>query len=117
MTERLDRLERRKLIRRRPAARDRRPVLVELTARGRALFDRARADLLGTEAALLQGLSQHDRSAVAGLLGKLAAVLEREQHTRAPSRASSSSRRFSPSTSWPSLTSSSFLPSRSRTQS
>src|SRR5215469_10178840 len=39
MTERLDRLERRKLIQRHPAARDRRSVYVELTAEGRAVID------------------------------------------------------------------------------
>jgi DNA-binding MarR family transcriptional regulator len=38
MTERLDRLERRNLIRRRPATRDRRSVLVELTPHGRTVF-------------------------------------------------------------------------------
>jgi DNA-binding MarR family transcriptional regulator len=79
MTERLDRLERRKLIRRRPASRDRRSVLVELTARGRAIFDKARADLLAAEATLLDGLSGQDRAALAGLLAKLAANLERNQ--------------------------------------
>jgi DNA-binding MarR family transcriptional regulator len=77
MTERLDRLERRNLIRRLPGARDRRSVLVELTPGGRELFDRACADLLSAEAALLDGLSARDRSALAALLGKLAAVLER----------------------------------------
>lgn len=76
MTERLDRLERRDLIQRRPAARDRRSVLVELTDHGRTVIDHAVADLLDTEAALLEGLSPKDRSALAGLLGKLAAQLE-----------------------------------------
>jgi DNA-binding MarR family transcriptional regulator len=78
MTERLDRLERRSLIRRVPAARDRRSILVELTAQGRELFDRACADLLSAEAALLEGLSAADRSALAALLTKLAALLERQ---------------------------------------
>lgn len=76
MTERLDRLERRKLIARRPASRDRRSILVELTPRGRAIFEKAHADLLGTEATLLEGLSQQDRAALAALLAKLAANLE-----------------------------------------
>lgn len=79
MTERLDRLEKRKLIRRRPASRDRRSVLVELTSRGRAAFDRVHPDLLATEAALLGGLTPRDRTALAGLLAKLAASLEQEQ--------------------------------------
>lgn len=83
MTERLDRLQRRKLIRRRPATRDRRSVLVELTPRGRALIDHAITDLLNTEAALLHGLSPADRSALAALLTKLAAALEQEHDSTA----------------------------------
>jgi DNA-binding MarR family transcriptional regulator len=85
MTERLDRLQRRNLIRRLPAAHDRRSVLVELTEPGRAVIDRAHADLLDTEAALLEGLSPADRAALAGLLGKLAALLEQEPDTTASS--------------------------------
>jgi DNA-binding MarR family transcriptional regulator len=77
MTERLDRLERRELIVRRPAARDRRSIQVELTPGGRALIDRAHADLLTAEASLLGGLVPDDRSALAGLLATLAASLER----------------------------------------
>lgn len=79
MTERLDRLEQRKLIRRRAAARDRRSVLVELTPRGRTVIDQAIADLLSTEAGLLQGLPAADRATLARLLGKLAARLEQAQ--------------------------------------
>lgn len=81
MTERLDRLEKRKLIQRRPASRDRRSVLVELTPAGRAAFDQAHPDLLAAEAELLEGLTPHDRTALAGLLAKLAASLEQEQDT------------------------------------
>lgn len=76
MTERLDRLERRDLIRRRPATRDRRSVLVELTVQGRTVIDQAHAELLDTEAALLGGLSVNDRSALSRLLTKLSALLE-----------------------------------------
>jgi DNA-binding MarR family transcriptional regulator len=79
MTERLDRLERRGLITRRPAGRDRRSVLVELTPAGRAVFDQAHPDLLATEATLLDGLSQQDRAALGCLLAKLAANLEHKQ--------------------------------------
>lgn len=78
MTERLDRLERRNLIARRPASRDRRSVQVELTPRGRAIFDKAHADLLSTEATLLEGLSRQDRATLAALLAKLAANLEQD---------------------------------------
>jgi DNA-binding MarR family transcriptional regulator len=79
MTERLDRLQRRNLIRRRPAARDRRSIQVELTAPGLALIDQAVTDLLNAEAGLLNGLPPSDRTALAGLLAKLAAALEQNQ--------------------------------------
>jgi DNA-binding MarR family transcriptional regulator len=82
MTERLDRLQRRDLITRRPAARDRRSIQVELTAAGRDLIDQAITDLLGTEAGLLDGLSPGDRTALADLLAKLAASLEHRQDSR-----------------------------------
>jgi DNA-binding MarR family transcriptional regulator len=81
MTERLDRLEKRKLIRRRPATRDRRSVVVELTPAGRAVFDEAHPDMLAAEAALLGGLAPRDRAALASLLAKLAASLEQQQDT------------------------------------
>lgn len=83
MTERLDRLERRGLITRRPAGRDRRSVLVELTPVGRALFDQAHPDLLAAEASLLEGLSRQDRATLSGLLAKLAANLEQKQGSQA----------------------------------
>jgi DNA-binding MarR family transcriptional regulator len=83
MTERLDRLERRGLIARRPAGRDRRSVLVELTPAGRALFDKVHPDLLAAEAALLDGLLPRDQASLARLLGKLAALLEQGEATRA----------------------------------
>lgn len=79
MTERLDRMQARGLITRRPAERDRRSVLVELTPHGRATFDRAQADHLATEAALLDGLSASDRAALAELLGQLAGLIEQRE--------------------------------------
>lgn len=79
MTERLDRLQHRGLITRRPAARDRRSIHVELTPAGRALIDEAHTDLLATEARLLDGLPPRDRATLAGLLARLAASLERHQ--------------------------------------
>jgi DNA-binding MarR family transcriptional regulator len=75
MTERLDRFKRRELI-------ARRSIYVELTADGRTLIDQAHTDLLATEASLLAGLSPDDRSALAGLLAKLAASLEHHQDSR-----------------------------------
>ncbi len=79
MTERLDRLEHRGLVARRPAARDRRSVLIELTPRGRAVVDQAHVDMLSTQVALLGGLSLREQSSLARLLGKLAANLEQQQ--------------------------------------
>jgi DNA-binding MarR family transcriptional regulator len=79
MTERLDRLQRRGLITRRPAARDRRSIQVELTDDGRALIDHAHTGLLAAEASLLDGLPPEDRTALAALLAKLAASLEHRQ--------------------------------------
>ena len=79
MTERLDRLQRRGLITRRPAARDRRSIHVELTPGGRTLIDQAHTDLLSTEASLLDDLPPDDRTALAALLAKLATSLEHHQ--------------------------------------
>lgn len=76
MTQILDRLERLRLIRRQPAARDRRSVLIELTAPGRALFDRVHRDLLDAEASMLTRLSQRDRTSLAELLARFAGLLE-----------------------------------------
>jgi DNA-binding MarR family transcriptional regulator len=81
MTERLDRLERRSLITRHPGGRDRRSILIELTPRGRAIFDQAHPDLLAIEATLLEGLPEKDRSVLAKLLAKLAANLEQHQNS------------------------------------
>jgi DNA-binding MarR family transcriptional regulator len=53
----------------------RRSILVELTPRGRDIFEHAHAELLATEATLLEGLPEKDRSALA----KLAASLEQSQ--------------------------------------
>jgi DNA-binding MarR family transcriptional regulator len=83
MTERLDRLARRDLIARRPAGRDRRSILVELTPHGQAIFEQAHADLLAAEATLLEGLSPRDQSSLARLLARLAARLEQDEATRA----------------------------------
>jgi len=68
MTNRLDRLERRGYVRRRPDPRDGRVVRVRLTARGRSKVDAAVGDLLDREAVLLAPLSQRERSRLAGLL-------------------------------------------------
>lgn len=61
MTARLDRLEDAGLIRRRPAARDRRRVVVTLTGTGRERVDAAVESGLRAEAAILEGLSSERR--------------------------------------------------------
>jgi DNA-binding MarR family transcriptional regulator len=71
MTNRLDRLEGRGLVRRRPDPRDGRGIRVRLTARGRARADRAVADLVARENDLLAGLDGPDRERLAGLLREL----------------------------------------------
>jgi DNA-binding MarR family transcriptional regulator len=68
MTNRLDRLESRGLVRRRPDPSDGRGVRVRLTVRGRTRVDRAMADLVARERELLAGLGEKDRHRLAGLL-------------------------------------------------
>lgn len=68
MTNRLDRLEARALVARRPDPADGRGVRVRLTDGGRARVDAAVAGLLGRERALLAGLPARDRDRLARLL-------------------------------------------------
>jgi DNA-binding MarR family transcriptional regulator len=67
-TNRLDRLESRGLIERRPDPGDGRARRVSLTEPGRDRVDAAVADLLARERRLLGGLSERDRSTLARLL-------------------------------------------------
>lgn len=76
MTARLDRLEQRNLIARHPAPNDRRSVLVELTPEGRAIIDKAAADLVAAEGAMLDELTPRERKALSGLLARLLTSLE-----------------------------------------
>ncbi|HET7475895.1 MAG TPA: MarR family transcriptional regulator, partial [Dermatophilaceae bacterium] len=71
MTNRVDRLERRGLVHRRPDPADRRGVIVALTEAGRAAVDAALADLLDRERSLLEGLTAADQRALADLLRRL----------------------------------------------
>lgn len=71
ITQRLDRLEGRGLVRRGPHAGDGRVVLVTLTTAGRELVDRVLPDHLATEERLLAGLAPEQRSALAALLRTL----------------------------------------------
>jgi len=68
MTNRLDRLEHRGLVRRRPDPADGRGVRVRLTARGRAKVDAVMGDLLERERDLLARLDRRQQRTLAGLL-------------------------------------------------
>lgn len=81
MTERLDRLERRKHIQRHHATGDRRSILVELTSRGRTLIDQAVIDLVAAEAALLDRLTTDEQATLSTLLATLAVQLEHPDQT------------------------------------
>jgi len=61
MTNRLDRLEERALVRRRPDPEDRRGTIVSLTDGGRVLVDAAVTDHVETEAQLLSPLDDAQR--------------------------------------------------------
>ena len=76
MTNRVDRLERRGLVRRLPDPRDRRGVLVQLTPSGRTLVDAAMADLLDHERELLARMPARDRERLAGALRALLSAVE-----------------------------------------
>ena len=76
MTNRVDRLERRGLVQRRPDPGDGRGVLVRLTAQGRQHADAAMADLLDRERALLEGLTAKQQESLADLLRQLVAPFE-----------------------------------------
>lgn len=71
MTNRVDRLERRGLVERRPAEGDRRGVIVRLTQEGRALVDGAVEDLLTQEDDVLSVLDPAERAGVADALRRL----------------------------------------------
>ncbi|MBC9956187.1 MarR family winged helix-turn-helix transcriptional regulator [Yimella sp. cx-51] len=76
MTNRVDRLESRGYVERRPAPNDRRGVLVRLTKKGRAVVDAAFEDLLAQERDLLAALPQSDRNQLADALQSLLSALE-----------------------------------------
>ncbi len=75
ITQRLDRLEARRLVARGPHPEDGRGVLVTLTPEGRDLVDRVLPHHLATEQRLLAGLPAADRRALAGLLRAMEAGL------------------------------------------
>jgi DNA-binding MarR family transcriptional regulator len=73
MTNRVDRLVTRGLVRRDSDPDDRRSVRVELTPEGRTTVDGALVDLLDAEHELLAGLAERDRTALADSLRRLLA--------------------------------------------
>lgn len=76
MTARIDQIEGKRLVRRKPDPEDRRSVRVRLTAKGLALIDRAiQARLTAAESAV-ECLNDKERSATAGSLRKLLNSLE-----------------------------------------
>ncbi|HSV40627.1 MAG TPA: MarR family transcriptional regulator [Nocardioidaceae bacterium] len=76
MTNRVDRLEERGLVQRRPDPSDRRGVLVRLTDEGRTTVDGALDALLSREADLLAAIDGTERKQLAGLLRRLGAGFE-----------------------------------------
>jgi DNA-binding MarR family transcriptional regulator len=76
MTNRIDRLEEKGLVRRRPDPQDKRGKLVALTAEGRSRVDDTLAGLLEKEQTLLAGLPETSRHTLAGLLRILLAPFD-----------------------------------------
>jgi DNA-binding MarR family transcriptional regulator len=72
MTGIVNGLEAEGLVRRRPHAHDRRAVLIEATAKGRRLLERARAQRVDLVASKLEGVSERDLD----LLWRAAEILE-----------------------------------------
>jgi len=76
MTNRIDHLEARGLVRRRPDPTDARSVRVQLTAAGRRRVDAALGDLVTRENAILGTLDNGERAALAGLLRRIVAPFD-----------------------------------------
>jgi DNA-binding MarR family transcriptional regulator len=76
MTNRIDRLEERGLVRRRADPSDARSVRVQLTAAGRRRADAALRDLVVREDAILGILDAGERATLAGLLRRVLAPFD-----------------------------------------
>jgi DNA-binding MarR family transcriptional regulator len=76
MTNRLDHLEGRGLVRRRPDPTDARSVRVQLTGAGRKRVDAALADLVEREHAILGILDDAERAVLSGLLRRVVAPFD-----------------------------------------
>ncbi len=73
MTNRIDRLEKRGLVSRRPDPADGRSIIVSLTETGKTMVDAAFTELLKLEAELLEDLSEAQQALLASLLSELTA--------------------------------------------
>lgn len=76
MTNRLDHLEARQLVRRRPDPHDARSVRVGLTAAGKRRVDAALKQLVEREDAILGALDRSERSTIAALLRRVVAPFD-----------------------------------------
>jgi DNA-binding MarR family transcriptional regulator len=76
MTNRIDHLEKRGLVRRRPDPDDARSLRVQLTAAGRRRVDGALKDLVAREDAILGTLDGGDRTTLADLLRRVVAPFD-----------------------------------------
>lgn len=76
LSDRLRRLEERALIRRRPSEEDRRSMLVELTAGGRRVIERAFLEDMEIENEIVSQLDKAKRAELARLLEELAILME-----------------------------------------
>ena len=76
MTNRIDRLEERGLVRRLPDPTDARSTRVRLTALGRGHVDGALRDLVAREDAILGIFDTQERAALAGLLRRVVAPFD-----------------------------------------
>jgi DNA-binding MarR family transcriptional regulator len=76
MTNRIDHLETRGLVRRRPDPADARSVRVQLTAAGRRRVEAALQDLVAREDAILGTLDGDERTTLAGLLRRVVAPFD-----------------------------------------
>jgi len=76
MTNRIDRLEERGLVRRKPDPNDARSVRVQITAAGRRRVDAALRDLVAREHSILGSLDEPERATLAGLLRRVVAPFD-----------------------------------------
>jgi DNA-binding MarR family transcriptional regulator len=82
MTNRVDRLESRGLVRRERDPKDRRGIRVVLTPKGMRTVDSALEDLLSREEAVLAGLDARDRGILADLLRTLVLAFDQSSSAR-----------------------------------